>query len=266
MATMDLQIEGNAALVTGSTSGLGKASARALLREGANVMINGRDETRLAAAIDELSSVGSGSVRGVAGDLTEPETIEALVESTLDEFGRLDHLVTSVGGPASNRFLDIPESDWYAAYDALVMSVVRLVGRAAEPLAADDGGTIVTITSRVVKEAVETNPLSSAVRMGVIGIEKTLSRELAPDVRVNAVLPGAHETPRIRELAEQSVDRGEHASVDEALDRRARDIPLGRLGHPMELGDTVAFLSSPRSGYITGTTVIVDGGRTRATL
>jgi 3-oxoacyl-[acyl-carrier protein] reductase len=261
---MDLQIEGNAALVTASSGGLGKASATALAREGANVVINGRDETALAETREELAAVGTGEVVAQPGDITEPDDVAALVDTTVEAFGGIDHLVTSAGGPPSGTFLDTTDDDWYDAYDLLVMSVVRLV-RAAEPHLRDGGGTIVTITSRSVKEALDSLVLSNAVRMGVIGLEKTVSKELAPDVRANAVLPGAHETARIRELVEQAVERGEYDSYEDGLDDWGTN-PLGRVGDPMELGDTVAFLSSPRSGYINGAAIPIDGGSTGSNL
>jgi len=158
---MDLQLSGNTALVTASSSGLGKASATALAREGVNVVINGRDEDRLAEARSEIESVAAGEVVTQSGDLTDPADVEALVEATVDEFGGLDHLVTSAGGPPSGSFLDTDDEDWQAAYDLLVMSVVRLA-RAAEPhLREGDGGTIVNITSRSVKEALDSLVLST---------------------------------------------------------------------------------------------------------
>ncbi|MFB6295927.1 MAG: SDR family oxidoreductase [Halobacteriales archaeon] len=256
---MDLAIDGNAALVSASSSGLGKASAKALAREGADVVINGRDEDRLAAAREEVSAVASGEVIAQPGDITDPAETEALVETAVAEFGGLDHLVTSAGGPPSGPFLDTDDADWQDAFDLLVMSVVRLA-RAAEPHLTDGGGTIVTITSRSVKEAIDALVLSNAVRMSVIGLEKTLSKEFAPEVRANAVLPGAHETSRIEDLMEQAIDRGEHADMDEARDAWGEGIPLERIGDPMELGDTVAFLSSPKSGYINGAAIPIDGG------
>ena len=256
---MDLQIDGNAALVTASSSGLGKASAIALAREGVNVVINGRDESRLEEARQEIEAEATGTVIAHQGDLTDPDDINAMVNRTVDEFGRLDHLVTSAGGPPSGPFSGIEEEEWYHTYDLLVMSVVRLVHAASEYLA-DDGGTIVMITSKSVKEAIDSLVLSNAVRMSVIGLEKTLSMELAPDVRVNAVLPGAHETARIRELVEQAVDRGEYDSYEDGIAQRGTGNPLGRIGDPIELGNTVAFLSSPCSGYINGEAVVIDGG------
>jgi 3-oxoacyl-[acyl-carrier protein] reductase len=263
---MDLEIAGDTALVTASSSGLGKASATALAREGADVVINGRDADRLQEAKAEVEAVAAGSVVAQQGDLTEPDDIEGLVETTVDEFGRLDHLVTSAGGPPSGAFLDTTDEDWYEAFDLLVMSVVRLV-RAAEPhLRADDGGTVVNITSRSVKEALDSLVLSNSVRMGVIGLEKTLSRELAPEVRVNAVLPGSHETARIEELTEDAVERGEYDSYEAAMDDRASSIPVGRVGDPLELGDTVAYLCSDSAGYINGQAIVLDGGSGQSTL
>jgi 3-oxoacyl-[acyl-carrier protein] reductase len=263
---MQLAFEEETALVTASSSGLGKASATALAREGANVVLNGRDEEQLEAAKSEIEDVASGDVLAKQGDLTDPDDIETLVDATVEEFGRLDHLVTSAGGPPSGSFLETSDEDWYDAFDLLVMSVVRLV-RAAEPhLREDDGGTIVNITSRSVKEALDSLVLSNSVRMGVIGLEKTLSRELAPEVRVNAVLPGSHETSRIENLVEAAVDRGEYDSYEEGMEARAESIPVGRVGDPMELGDTVAYLCSDRAGYINGEAIVIDGGSGRSNL
>jgi 3-oxoacyl-[acyl-carrier protein] reductase len=253
-------ISGNAALVTASSSGLGKASARALAERDVDVVINGRDEERLEQAVTELDDVGDGRVVGQAGDLTNADDITALVNRTVDEFGRLDHLVTNAGGPPSGPFLETDDEDWYHAFDLLVMSVVRLVREAAPHLRADGGGTIVSITSRSVKEAIDSLVLSNSVRMSVIGLEKTLSKELAPEVRANAVLPSPHETSRIRELVEQGVERGEYESYEQGIAARGANVPLGRLGDPSELGEVVAFLCSERSSYLNGVAIPVDGG------
>lgn len=262
---MDLEIGGNAALVTASSSGLGKASAKALAREGANVVINGRDEDRLEEAREEVEEVATGEVVAQQGDLTDADDITALVETTVEEFGTVDHLVTSAGGPPSGAFLETTDEDWYEAYDLLVMSVVRLAREAEPYLKEGNGGTIVTITSRSVKEAIDSLVLSNSVRMGVIGLEKTLSKEFAPEVRSNAVLPGPHETARIQNLVEAAIERGEYDDYEEGLKDWAGN-PLDRIGDPIELGNTVAFLSSPKSGYINGTALPIDGGSTGANL
>lgn len=257
---MELAIDGNAALVTASSSGLGKASARALANEGANVVMNGRDKDRLQAAVEDVRADATGDVIGQPGDLTDPDAITTLVERTVNEFNSLDHLVTSAGGPPSGPFLDINDEDWYDAFDLLVMSVVRLVREASEHLHMDDGGTIVNITSRSVKEAIDELVLSNSIRMSVIGLEKTLSKEFAPAVRANAVLPGVHETPRIRELVEQAVERGEYESYEEGLADRSSGIPVDHIGNPRTFGQAVAFLSSPQSNYINGQAITIDGG------
>ncbi|WP_049972598.1 SDR family oxidoreductase [Haladaptatus cibarius] len=263
---MTLGIEDNVALVTASSSGLGRASARVLAKEDANVVLNGRNKTDINEAVSALDGLGNGKVIGVQGDLTEKDDIKNLVQTTVDEFDRLDHLVTSAGGPPSGPFTETTDDDWYHAFDLLVMSVVRLVRESIPHLQDGQGGTIVNITSRSVKEAIDSLVLSNSVRMGVIGLEKTLSKELAPEIRANAVLPGPHETSRIQELVEQSVERGEYDSYEDGLQARGESIPLGRIGDPNELGEVVAFLSSPRSSYLNGVAIPIDGGAGAANL
>ena len=260
---MDFELDGNTALVTASTSGLGLASAEALAEEGANVAICGRDGDRLDAARETVAGAGAGDVLAVQADITDGDDVERLVGETVDELGGLDHLVTSAGGPPSGAFLDIAEEEWYAAYDLLVMSVVRALSAAHPHLAASDAGTWVAITSTSVREPIEGLVLSNAVRRGVTGLVETVAREFAPAIRANAVLPGSHETPRIEELVETGVERGEYDSYDEGLADWSDGIPLERVGDPRELGDAVAFLSSARASFITGTALPVDGGSLR---
>ncbi|WP_129116325.1 SDR family oxidoreductase [Halegenticoccus tardaugens] len=261
---MDLGIADDAAIVAASTSGLGKATATALAREGANVVVNGRDQEKLDTIVAELRSVGSGDIVGKQADLTDADDISDLVEAAVDEFGGLDHLITNAGGPPSGPFMEMNDEEWYDAFDLLVMSAVRLVREAASHLK-EGGGTITNITSMTVKEAADGLILSNSVRMSVIGLEKTLSKEFAPDVRVNAVLPGSHETDRTRELVTQGIERGDYEDYESGLKERYDDIPLG-IGDPMNLGDTVAFLCSERASNITGVALPVDGGRSHSNL
>jgi len=263
---MDLNIDGNAAVVLASSSGLGKASATALAREGVDVVVNGRDEEKLDDAVAEIASTATGDVVGHAGDITDESDVESLVERPVEEFGRLDHLVTSAGGPPRLRPLEADDEAWYRAYDLLVISVVRAVREAEAHLRADGGGTIVNITSRIVKEGRPGNVLSSSVRMAVLGFEKTLSQSLAPEIRANAVLPGSHETPRVTDGLEDAVEDGEFDSYEDAYADRVTEIPVGRIGDPMELGDMVAYLSSPRSGFTNGQAIVLDGGQGSSTL
>jgi NAD(P)-dependent dehydrogenase (short-subunit alcohol dehydrogenase family) len=265
---MDLGMHGETAVVTASSSGLGKAAATALAREGVDVAINGRDRDRLDETVTEIRAVAADgtTVIGHAGDITDPAVPAALVTAAVEEFGRLDHLVTSAGGPPPGLLLETTDEDWYEAFDLLVMSVVRSVRAAADHLRADDGGSVVNITSRTVKEASDSTMLSNSVRMAVIGLQKTLSRELAPDVRANAVLPGAHETSRIQNLLSEAVERGEYEDYESARADRVGGIPVGFMGAPLDLGNAVAYLCSEQARYINGAAIPVDGGEHRSTL
>ncbi len=260
---MDLGLDGDAALCTAATSGLGLASATALADEGADVAVCGLTPDHVDAARDQLEDTGDGDVLAVRADLTDPDEVQAFVEETADEFGTIDHVVTSAGGPPSGPFLETVERDWYRAYDLLVMSVVWTV-RTAHPHLQDGGGTVTAITSRSVAQAHDGLVLSNAVRRTVDGLVQTLSREWAPEIRVNSVLPGAHETARIRELIEATVERGEVPDYEAGYEEWAADVPLDRLGEPRELGDVVAFLASDRASYVNGVSLPVDGGSIRS--
>ncbi|MBS3790125.1 MAG: SDR family oxidoreductase [Candidatus Thermoplasmatota archaeon] len=262
---MKLGIEDNSALVLASTSGLGKASAKALAKEGVNVTINGRNEKKLEEAVDELNHVGKGNVKGTVGDISKKEDVRRLVERTVKDQNGLDHLVTCAGGPPSKVFIDTDDQDWYESFDLLVMSVVRSVRESVKFLKEGEG-TIVNITSMSVKEAVPNLVLSNSVRMSVIGLMKTLSKELGPEIRANSVLPGPHKTGRIKELIEEELKRGNIGAYEEGLEGWTEDIPMNRLGKPMELGELVAFLSSPRSSFINGAAIPIDGGGSNSNL
>jgi len=260
---MDLELDGNVALCTAATSGLGLASATALAREGAHVAVCGRTASRLDDAREQLEATGDGEVLAVTADITDRDNVEAFVEETVEELGGLDHVVTSAGGPSSGDFLSTTERDWYEAHDILVMSAVWTTRFAYPHLRDSEAGTVVNITSRSVREVIDDLVLSNSVRRAVIGLMKTQAREFAPEVRVNAVVPGAHETPRIEELIEDAVERGEYDSYEQGRGEWS-DAPLDRIGDPRECGDVVAFLSSARASYVTGTALPIDGGTMRS--
>jgi len=261
---MDLGLDGNAALVTASSRGLGFASAKALAREGANVTVCGTGEEHLAAAEEELEALGGGDVIARQADITDPDDVADLVDVTVEAYGGLDHVVTSAGGVPSGPFLEMDEHDWYAAYDMLVMSHVWTLKRAHPHLVESDAGSVVAITSTSVVEPIENLVLSNAVRRAVLGSVKTVAREWAPDVRANVVLPSAFETGRLEDLVEQGIERGEHDSYEAGLADWAAPIPMDRVGDPMELGDAVAFLASERASFVTGAALPIDGGRMRS--
>lgn len=244
---MSSELAGNSAVITGSSSGLGKASAKALAENGVNVLLNGRDGARLADAKAEVANVATGRVVTYQGDITDLDAIHGLISKAIDEFGCLDHLVTSAGGPPRLSFEDTTDEDWFEAFELLVMSVVRLIRESNEHLRADTGGTVVTITSMATKEPIPSNVLSGAVRATVVSLVKALATDFAPNVRVNSVLPGLFQTPR-------RADRGDPGIKTET------DVPLREIGDPSKLGEVVAFLCSERSSYVTGSAIPVDGG------
>jgi NAD(P)-dependent dehydrogenase (short-subunit alcohol dehydrogenase family) len=261
---MDLELTGNAVLCTAATSGLGRASAERFAREGCDVAVCGTTQAHVDETREALADLGDGDVLAVEADITDPDHVDALAEQTAAEFGGIDHVVTSAGGPPSGSFDEIADRDWYQAYDLLVMSVVWTL-RAAEPhLRESDAGSVVAITSRSVREVMDDLLLSNAVRRAILGLVKTVSREWAPDVRANAVLPGAHETSRIEALIEAAVERGDVPDYEAGSREWVADVPLDRIGDPQELGDVVAFLASPRASYVTGATLAVDGGSLRS--
>jgi glucose 1-dehydrogenase/3-oxoacyl-[acyl-carrier protein] reductase len=260
---MDLGLAGNVALCTAATSGLGLASAVTLAEEGATVAVCGQTPAHVEAAREQLTAAGEGDVLARVADITDADETRAFIEETVERFGGLDHLVTSAGGPPSGPFVDTTDQDWQAAFEMLVMSVVRTTRHALPHLQESNTGSIVAITSRSVTEVIDDLVLSNAVRRAVVGLIQTQAREFAPSVRANVVMPGAHETPRIESLIEAGVERGEFESYEAGLATWA-DAPLGRVGDPQELGDVVAFLASPRASYVTGATLAVDGGATRS--
>lgn len=261
---MDLALSDRSVLVLAGTSGLGLASASAVASEGATVTVASRSATSREDAIEHLESVAAGQVRAVDADITSREDIEALIDGTVAETGRLDHVIASTGGPTPGDLESLSDQDWYDAFDLLTMSLVWTIDAAEAHLKASPGGSIVAITSTSVREPIDGLALSNVVRRSVIGLVKTAADELAPDVRVNALLPGPFETARIEEILERSIADGTYDDREEASAAWTEDIPLGRLGDPAELGAMAAVLASDRASFVTGACLPVDGGRLRS--
>lgn len=261
---MYLGLDDRSVVVLAGTSGLGLGAASSMVEAGATVTVCSRSQSRLDDARDHLEAIDGGEVRTVACDITNPDDIESLIEGTVAETGGLDHVVASTGGVPPGGLDELDEREWYMAYDLLVMSLVWTIDAARPDLVDSPGGSVTAITSTSVREPIEGLALSNVVRRGVIGLVKTAARELAPDIRVNAVLPSAFDTPRIQELIEDAVESGRQPDREAAMEAWVENIPLGRLGEPRELGDIIAVLTSDRASFVTGACLPVDGGRLRS--
>ncbi|MET8403845.1 SDR family oxidoreductase [Streptomyces sp900116325] len=246
---MDLELKDRVYIVTGATRGLGNATARELVADGAKVIITGRDEKRVEAAAAEL---GQDAV-GLAADNAEPAAAQRLVDAAHERFGRLDGILISVGGPAPGFVADNTDEQWQSAFDSVFLGAVRLARTAAAALG--EGGVIGFVLSGSVHEPIAGLTISNGLRPGLAGFAKSLADELGPrGIRVVGVLPARIDTDRVRELDALSGDAEASRAAAEAR------IPLRRYGTPQEFGRTAAFLLSPAASYLTGIMVPVDGG------
>lgn len=242
---MDLGIRGKVALVTASSKGLGKASALALAREGAKVVITARGEDTLDQARQEIeAAVGAGSVHAISADITDPSAPTSVVREALETFGSLDILVPNAGGPPPGRALEVGDAQIEAAVNANLTTSVRLVREALPALKASRQGRICCITSYTIKQPAPNLALSNLARTGLWAWAKTAAQDLFPDVTLNLVCPGPHATDRMIQLGGTG----------------------GPMGDPDDFGSVVAFLCSKQAAYISGTAVMVDGAITSGLL
>jgi len=257
---MDLGLKGRAAIVTGSSRGIGKAIAYGFAEEGAKVTICGRKEDLLKATEQEIEAATGADVFGVRADLSRSEDVKMLIARAYGAFRRTDILVNNTGGPLPSLFLATSEDDWRRAFDQLIMSVVLACREVAVYMKKERWGRIINMTSIAAKQPVENLVLSNALRSGILGLTKTLSDEFAGDnILVNSVCPGYTLTERVQELA-QAESQQTGKKTDEIIQDWAKAIPLRRMAQPKEIANLVVFLSSERASFITGATFQVDGG------
>jgi 3-oxoacyl-[acyl-carrier protein] reductase len=248
---VDLGLNGRTAIVCGASSGLGLASAEALAGEGANVAMFARRRDLLEREAERLGALA------VRGDVASATDLERLVARTVEAFGGIDIVVWNSGGPRPGTAVEASDAELEDAFAHLLLPAVRLVRLALPHLEQSRAGRVICVTSGAVKEPAPNLALTNALRPGLTGWAKTLSRELGPKgITVNCVAPGKINTPRMQELY------GPDGPPADAV----ADIPLRRIGEPREFGDVVCFLASDRAAYVSGVTVAVDGGAARGLL
>jgi 3-oxoacyl-[acyl-carrier protein] reductase len=256
---MDLGISGLRVFVSAASQGLGLACAEALVREGANVVVSSRDHARANQA-----AMSIGAAAGIECDLTSAASIADAIENAAELLGGLDALIVNAGPPPAKTFADSDDAVWDVAIDLVLRSATRMMRAAIPHLKASGRGRIVTITGYGIREPQSILVASEATRAGVALTAKVLASDLGPfGVTVNNIAPGPVLTDRLIELQRRIADR-DQIGLDEQLARNADTVPVRRNGLPEDVGGLCAFLCSDQAGFITGQTIVVDGGFNRA--
>jgi 3-oxoacyl-[acyl-carrier protein] reductase len=257
---METGLKGRSVLVAGSSQGMGRATAEAFAAEGAKVAMCARNEKTLRAAADQIRNKFHTEVFEKAFDVTDAVAIKSFVQAVAEKFGGVDVCVANAGGPPAKNFLSITNDDWNKAIQQNFVSVVHFAREVIPHMQKKQWGRFITITSTSVRQAIPDLMLSNSVRPAVVGLVKSLTLEFGKDgILFNNVAPGYTATDRLSELSSvRALAAG--VSEEEIRNRWAADIPLRRLGRPEEIADTIVWLASERASYITGQTILVDGG------
>lgn len=259
---MDLQLTDKVAIVTGSSRGLGLASARSLIAEGGRVCICGRGSEQLAAAAIEVEAVARrpNMIMTVQADVSTADGIRLVIDRTVERFGGLDILVNNVGRAAGTDLLDTSDAEWQAAFDETLFPAIRASRLAVPHMKQRGGGAIIMIASIWGRES-GGRMTYNAVKAAEISLGKSLAQQLAPlNIRVNSVAPGSILFPG------GSWHKRQQADPQGIAEFIKRDLPFGRMGRADEVGSVVAFLASPRASWISGASITVDGCQSRSNI
>jgi 3-oxoacyl-[acyl-carrier protein] reductase len=260
---MNLQLKANTALILGGSKGLGRGVADALAAEGVAVALIARGQEALDLAVAEINSRG-GKAIGFAADLANWPSVEAAAIAARKQLGSIDILLNNSGGPPPSGVVGVSAKVWEEQYHAMVLPLFRITDLLIGDMRARKWGRIINVASMTVVEPIATIGVSNTLRAAIVGWAKTLATETARDgVTVNTLLPGAIATDRTVQLSRAAAER-QKISVEEAVQRSAHSIPVGRLGTPAEFGAVAAFLASPLAAYVTGSLIRVDGGAIRS--
>lgn len=260
---MELGLKGRGVIVAASSQGIGRATAEAFAREGAQVAMCARTEKTLQEAASKIQKETGAEVYAEPLDVTNGPDVQNFVQQVAKRFGRIDVCVTNAGGPPAKNFLSISSDEWRNAVDMNFMSVVHMAKAVIPYMQRHRWGRIITITSVTVKQPVSELIMSNAVRAAVVGLVKSLSNEFGKDgILVNNVAPGYTATERLQELAGVKALAG-GVAPEQIYEQWAADAPVKRLGEPKEIADAIVWLASERASFITGQTLLADGGMYR---
>ena len=261
---MNVDLSGRVAVVSGASAGLGRAIAQGLAEAGADVMMGSRNGDSIRRAAGEIAGATGRRVLGVAADVSRLEGVDSLLGEAMARFGKINVLVANAGGPPAGSALSLTDAQWEQAFHQNLMSAVWMIRGAVPSMRVQGGGRIITIITSGVKVPIPNLVLSNVFRSGVVALTKTLSLELAPhNILINNLAPGRILTGRLRQLDEVTA-RASNRRVEDVERENVAAIPLGRYGEPREFANLADFLASDHASYITGTTVTIDGGATRA--
>lgn len=257
---MDLGIKDRVALVTGGSNALGTAIARSLARERARVVIAARSASRLREIAEQIRRETSAQITAIAADLTRGEAVRELIDQTVARWGRLDIVVANTPGPPLGGYDNSRVEQFERAAQQTLFSTVRLAKESVPHMRQQGWGRFVVVASVAAKRPLPGLILANTMRPALLGFVKSMAGELAPHgVLCNVVAPGFLLTRRVEDMAAEKADR-EGRTVASVWEEITARIPLGRLGRVDEVADTVTFLASERAGYITGSTLQIDGG------
>lgn len=261
---MNLGLKNKVAIITGGSKGIGKGIAMCLAKEGVNVALVARDEESLNQTAEEILFATNSKVLTFTGDLTKASLANTVCESVASEWGQIDILINNGGGPPPGSFLDHDDEVWQHALDLNLLSAIRFTRKVTSQMIERKWGRIINITSTLAKEPSSAMVLSATARAGVCAFAKSISHELAPHrVTINTLCPGGVRTQRLISLFE-TIAKQQDKDALEMLAYAEKSIPIGYFAEPEEFAQIVVFLSSEAGSYITGATIMIDGGLTKS--
>lgn len=262
---MDLQLKGKSVVVLASSKGLGKAISTEFAKEGAHVLISSRSQEELEKTKAEIKEVsGNQKIEYQVCDVTKKDDIEQLIQKAIEWNGTVDVLINNAGGPPAGTFDQFSDEDWQKAFELNLLSFTRTIREVLPSMKQQQQGRIINIASSSIKQTLDNLILSNTFRAGVVGLAKSLSQELASDnILINTVGPGRIATDRVAALDEKRADKL-GTSVEELKKKTEQSIPMGRYGEPEEFAKSIVFLASGANTYLTGQSLVIDGGLVKA--